>query len=883
MRWFAGCFLVLLLGLSGCRSRVATSESAPEDSTTRLGGSIDISLADWLKLPRAELAKLVEEWTVTVSKEQGAARDNIDSVQLLPQLHPPAPATVFVEARYSAETGFSQPPYLKQGEKDGAVALHLARYGDREAALKLADPADADLRARIDAYRTDKNYPVEWTRLTGLLLAHAQLRVANGEPEGATELVQLHRQLGSLLDPKAAAGPLGAALLPRGRQALTLAAAAWRQPRWNKKALAADIETALGDWGTVPDARPVLSTGAAQSEVVRLFDRPVNGRAVVAHTPPAVQRAVDLLDLPLPSEGVGSVVAFVDDRQSLTELLVIYRPKINELFPEPKHLALALAEHDYSGEAPAPHPGLDSQLWTGGGQSYQINVLTRGQVGGALVRVGKAGAPVVAVPFARDPRDFGAVNLDRSFEQNRLPLSPGQSGDALEVNDAKALEGIVQPAREYRLSAARLSREPNQDLLATLALLWAPDQDANALNRLALPLWAAYGPSRFESAEDSGGGRFLLTWENATTRLSLRLPFDEESPQLLIEDSRGPAALKERAEAAVQFDRRERQERLTAGKPRTRLSRSVSLSEHGIDNLKLNMTREQVQAALPGSRSVRVLPLADGVNILFLNEPPPTAAYWPRQLFIRFGADNRVAELRVRYQDGPHAPTKEAPGLFETLRKKAKSAPASLPAPWAGLWTDLHAAKPPIQHRWLDDTTCLTYQHDTGGSEVTLRDCPPDRPAGIELPPLAFCDRGVEGCSLGDTLTDVRKRWQVSKPLLASNGAEVLALPANSPYDVLLVWHEGDKVSRLIARHREPQKVTFEQLGAALQQAWAQNFDHLGYLRRRDGARGQVLQAYGWHDDQTRVRIFAQDTEDGTRLFTEWREWPVPAQTVAAK
>jgi hypothetical protein len=352
---------------------------------------------------------------------------------------------------------------------------------------------------------------------------------------------------------------------------------------------------------------------------------------------------------------------------------------------------------------------------------------------------------------------------------------------------------------------------------------------------------------------------------------------------LLVEDSRGRAALKQRAETAVQFDRREREQRLAEDKPRTRLSRSVALPEHGIDELRLSMTRQQVQAALPGSRSVRVLPLSDGVNILFTNEPPPTAAFWPRQLFIRFGSDNRVAELRVRYQDGPHAATKENPCLFEMLRKKAKSAPASLPASWAGLWTDLRTTKPPVQYRWLDDTTSLTYQHDTGGSEVTLRECPADKPTGIELPPLAFCDRGVVGCSLGDALADVRKRWQISKPLLAGNGAEVLTLPANSPYDVLLVWYEGNKVSRLIARHREPRTVNFEQIGAALQQAWAQNFDRLGYVRRRNGARGQVLQSYGWHDDQTRVRIFAQDTEDGTRLFTEWREWPIPVQTVAAK
>ena len=882
MRWIGGCFLVLLIGLVGCRSKVATSDAVPEDTTTHLGNSIDISLADWLKLPRAELAKLVEEWTETVKKEQGAARANIESVQLLPQLHPPAPATVFAEARYSAAVGFSLPPYLKEGQKDAAAALHLARYGDREAALKLADPADGNLQAKIDAFRSEKNYPVEWTQLTGLLLSHAQLKLANADPDGATELVVLHRQLRSILDGKVAAGPLGAALLARGKHALTLAATAWREPRWNKKALAGDIDAAVAEWGQVPDVQPALSTGTAQSEVVRLFGVTVNGRAVLARTPPTVQRALDLLDLPLAVEGATSVLAFLDDKQVLTELLVLYRPKINELAPEPKNLGLALVEHGYSVQESSSTPGVNSQTWTGGGLSYQIGILTRGDAGGAFVRIGRAGAPAAA-SFARSPRDFGAVNLDRSFEQNRLALAPAQSGNSLEVTDKNQLSGIVQPAAEFPISTALLRREAGEDLVAALALRWPPDQSLNALNRLALPLWADYGPSRIEGVEEAGGDRLVLTWEGPTTRIKLRLPFDESPSELLAEDSRGPSALKERAEAAAKLDRRERQERIAAGKPRTRLSRSLALTEHGIDGLRLGMTRQQVQTALPSSRSIRLLLIEGGVSVLFLNEPPPNATHWPRQLLIRFGADDRVAEIRVRYQNGPHAASKNNPGLLDTITKKPYGAPASLPSPWAGLWTDLPAGKSPLLLRWLDDITCLTYQHDKGGSEVVLRDCPPDSPLGVKLPPLAFCSRGVEGCLLGETPADLRKRWQVSKPLLTNNGAEVLVPPAGSPYDVLLVWYEGDKVSRLIGRHREPKTLKRDQIAEALQRAWAADFDRLGYLRRQDDARGQVLQAYNWHDDRTRVRIFAQETEDGIRLFTEWREWPIPAQTVASK
>ena len=806
---------------------------------------------------------------------------------LLPQLHPPVVAAVFAEAKFSPSAGFSLPPYLKEGQKDAAVALHLARFGDGEAALKLANDADKDLLARIAALRSERDYPIEWTRLVALVLQNAELKLANGELDGATELVQLHHQLRSLLDGKSASGAvsapqaLGAALLPRGRQALTLAAAAWREPRHNKTALAADIDAALAEWGATPDPVPGLNAGAKQSEVVALMGSEVQGRAVLAQTPVALQRTLDLLALPLPSEGVSAVAAFLDRKQSLTEVHVVYRAKINELFPEPQQLALPLVEHGFPSEKPASSPGLARENWNGGGLAYEVAVLTRGSVGGALVRVGsKSGEPSRTDVV---PRDFGAVNLDRSFEQNRVDLAPDQSGKSLEIKDAVALARITQPATKFALDAAVLKREADADLLARLTLRWPADQNSNALGQLVLPLWAAYGPAGLESAEEASGGLFTLTWQDETTRLRLRLPFEDKSPELVAEDSRGPSALKTRLEAAAAFDRRERQQRLAAGKPHERLARFVQLPSHGIDDLRLGMTREQVQAILPGARSLRVMALSDGFNVLFLNEPPVTATYWPRQLFVRFGSDNRVAEIRVRYQEGPHASGPKSPGLLDKLRAKPNGVPETLPASWVGLWTDVPTRKQPVFYRWLDDVTCLTYQRDRGGIEVTLRDCPLDQPQGVELPPLLFCGRGVEGCVLGDTQDELHKRWQVRKPLFASNGAEILVMPAKSPYEVLLVWYENDKVSRLIARHRDPKTLKEAEVAAALQQAWGADLDRLGFVRRQDGARGQVLQAYSYNDDRTRVRLFAQETREGIRLFTEWREWPIPAPTLASK
>jgi hypothetical protein len=91
---------------------------------------------------------------------------------------------------------------------------------------------------------------------------------------------------------------------------------------------------------------------------------------VLVNTPPAVQRTLDLLELPLAREGAASVLAFLDDKQALSELLVVYRPKINELTPEPKHLGLALLEHGYSVQESSSTPGVNSQTWTGG--AYRI-------------------------------------------------------------------------------------------------------------------------------------------------------------------------------------------------------------------------------------------------------------------------------------------------------------------------------------------------------------------------------------------------------------------------------------------------------------------------------------------------------------------------------
>jgi hypothetical protein len=239
--------LLAVVGLTGCGGQVGvTPDGTPARDAGRLGDKTDVSLAGWLKLSRPELAKLAAEWSDRVQKQQRHAAENPASVDLLPGLQPPASLPGFRDAAYSAAAGVSLPPYLPPNDKDAAVALHLARLGDREAARKLGGD---DVLQQAHAPRYDKDYPVEWTRLVGLAFQSAELELASGEVQGATDLVQMHRQLRDVLDAKAAAGPLGAALLPLGRRALLEAAAAWRAVKNKKPELAGDIDAALKQGG----------------------------------------------------------------------------------------------------------------------------------------------------------------------------------------------------------------------------------------------------------------------------------------------------------------------------------------------------------------------------------------------------------------------------------------------------------------------------------------------------------------------------------------------------------------------------------------------------------------------------------------------------------
>jgi hypothetical protein len=592
--------------------------------------------------------------------------------------------------------------------------------------------------------------------------------------------------------------------------------------------------------------------------------------------PAAVQRALDVLELPAPADGAQAVVAFFNGDDRLSELLVLYRGRAIQTYPEPTHLAHYLVNCGFEGAPPLMAAGLARQKYPGGGLTYETAVFSRGDAVGAFFRVGDGKEYVPNLP--PEARDFGAVHLDRTFEASRVQFAPDKPGPAVTLTGRAAVGRLKAPVADPAPATVTLQRENGYDLTASLRLAW-PELKPDAELKTALALWAAYGPARIEGVLDLDGDYLSLVWEDAVTRLTLRLPYDAKGPDFTAGDRRGGEALAARARDAERADQDARKARLDgrpgAGKPLERLDRWLHLKA-----VQLGMTRAEVVGALPKKAGVRRLDDdKDGskkdVSIVFTADPPGDAAFAARQMIFRFGPGDKLAEIRVRYQEWPGRADGAHPALLTAL-PGAAGAPQELPAPWDGLWPDLLLQEPkPALYRWFDDRTVLTVQRDGGGAEAVLRDWPADRTlakADDQLPPLLFCDRGAGGVFLGDGRAAVLAKFAAAKPM--DGGGFALAPAAGGPYDALAVWFDGDKVSRVVGRHAVKPGDAAD-AAAKLQDAWGRDFAKLGWPRRQDGAAAPVLQAVGWHDDRVRVRMLVQSDEDGLHLFTEWRAWPV--------
>jgi hypothetical protein len=413
-----------------------------------------------------------------------------------------------------------------------------------------------------------------------------------------------------------------------------------------------------------------------------------------------------------------------------------------------------------------------------------------------------------------------------------------------------------------------VQRARDHDVVQSLRLTWPLDLNNDAAGRLLAPLFAHLGPASAEGVEGTSLLRFR--WQDERTRVELHLPYDEKPPVLVVEDIQPASAGVERLRLARSRDEAERQQRLRDNQARRRLPRSPgTVNGLSLAGLKLGASRAEAKAALPRGKSYRVKEVPGGLSLLDLRPPFASEPHWANQVLVRFDARDQVSEVRVRYREGLAAGKKGT--LLARLSDVRNGAPEVLPSRWAGLWSDRPAREPaPVLYRWQDDVTVRTCEQDADGSEVVLR----DRSGPGESAPWRFLAQGLPGCALGDTRASVEAAWK--KPAAASGGASVYRQPATSAYQMVLVWYQADRVSRIVAVHRGDVGAEEKAVTGALKRAWGQHIDGLGAVRRQEGRRDPVLGAFFWHDDRTRVQVFVR-LEDGTgRLLTEWREWPVP-------
>jgi hypothetical protein len=840
--------MALIPALNGCGASDAGpdgkgTDSGPKHTAAAPAPDPGPPLTELLSRPRAELAALGESWAEKVRNQHIMVRQGQLPFTLLPDVRLPLAVPVWRQARYSANAGVSLPPYHPEGAHDSGLALHLARHGDAAAARKLADPADADTLAAVDRLRLERNYPAEWTRLAGLMLYHAQVRLATGAPEAVADLGRLHQEIRAALGEKAQASPLGAALLSSGREVLRQAATAWRKA--GEADLARDAEATVARWGAVPVLVPALAPGSPRAEAARLFGEAGKGRAIAAASP---LRALDVLGLPLPDGDAEDVVALFNGADQLAEVLIVYRTDVAKECIRPAQLAFFLHEREPGAEVLGVLP---QQRYRFFGCDCDVIFAPHNRTAGALVRIN--GGKAVTPPAL--PRDLGSVHLNRSFEQNRVRFAPGQSAAPLRVRGSAALAKLTLPVPSSALAEAVLDREPGADVAARLLVQFAPTDGRRSLAKVALPLWQAFGPAYLTAGKSPGDGFLALVWEDGRTRYALRLADEAEAPSLAVADQAEQAALSQRAERARAWDREERRGRLAAGKPLTRLPREL-------ERIGLGQSRAEVLEALPAGSSVVRRELPTGVLAIF-PEAPAGMRRLPRELFVGFDRNGRCAEVHVRYTDV----SPERPGGARQLLEELK---ARVGAPRLAA---LPANTPSVSARceWEDDLTFLRCDVDGAGVDVTLRDRGPG--ADQEARPVSYLARGPEGAVLGTSRDNLLQKWGVSRPPAA--GQPVVYAPPSGPYDAVLAWLDKGRVVRVVVRHRDPDGKGLDAMraGKAVADAWGSAVALLGWPRRQEPAPGGAVRAWANYDDVTSVRVYwQQNLGEAPRVYTEWKQ-----------
>jgi hypothetical protein len=830
-----------MLPLVGCSTRTAV-DVAPEDTVTRLPATTDINIKAWLDRSREELAQEAAEQTEVLQGLRDRLRSDPASAKLLPKLRLPVQGVVFAQAIFDPDRGFSIPPYL-QGEKDAAVAAHLAAFGDTQAAAKLgyAGPQAA------------RNYPVEWTQAVGAALAAAELRLSMGELQAAADLVHLHAALRELLDDAAKQSPLGTALLSAGKRTLSLAVRAYRDPKINLTAVASDVEEALNNWGETAAPRFLALDRAGLSAV---WSSPVQGAVAVA-SDADVARVMDLLQLALPADGVIAVAGFLDEKDRLATVQVAYRSGLDTLYPHPGDLAYRLEEQGLESGNEIQKDSMQRQMFSNPKLFVDV-VRTNGTpVLGAVVSV--AAVPgVVPARGSLNPRELGIVHLDRPFESCRVLIDPKLRADPLLISDPAVVERLCKPLPVPVASAAELEREG--DLVASVRFSWSAEMPREELGQLLAGLWKAYGCAIIEEPSEKQSAPLTLRWSLGSTQVQFHCTADDKGSVLVIRDATPKEKQGERAKAAHERDRQERAQRLAQGKAFVRLATGPGeINGYKVPGLKLGVSPKEAEAALPTGKDFRRTKLADGLSVL-LDTPMDKNPYTAKQVLIRY-TDEKVSEIRIRYLET------DAKSLKAKLEAEPQAGLGELvPADWLTVWAEDPEVEV-MKWRWLDDQTEKTYQRDSGGGEVIWRN------RNVSPTPWSFVLRGPGPVGLGADRETFLNTY--GTPPTTSDAATVFAMSDKSPYRLLLVWFEGDKANRIVAVHREgPKSRKPSDVKAALLKAWALNLHSLGIVRREDPAEGAIQGTLYWHDDTVRVQTTVVENDKGLQMMTEWRSLP---------
>lgn len=800
-----------------------------------------IDLAELLKLSREELAKRCDELEKTIRRQEQFRIEGNLKYTLLPNSRLPLVLPVFRDAAYSKDRGFSLPPYLKVDAHDSAVAFHVGRHGDIEAAEKLIEPGDEDTIKIIREGATDQLYPLEWTRLVALYLHSNQIALAMDNKDGAKNLLSLQKQLRTVLDDKAKHGPLGAALLSRGLGTLKQAAAAYKAIR--RDDIAAQIAAAIAALGDIPPSTILVPRNL--DSLASVFGNKAGPNAVIAFSS---GRVADLLNLNLPTTESDTCVAFTDDAKKTSEILFTFRPLLFE-FDTAQQFGEAL-DDTFAGRNEESPATLPRRVWDLGQGQLDLTLVPRHATLGAVARIQLPGVGRVA----ELPRDFGPVHLDRTFEMNRRLAAWTKKGATLTFTEQAALP-LGNPLKNRPVAEVVVDREPKTDLVNRIAFDFVENQKEPAAGNIARPLfWSAGRPALVLG---DVGSAIDFVWNDSKTRYRLRFPYArEKSISLEVVDASG-ADVDARLKNAIAKDAADRLERLQSKRP-------FSVVPRQLDGFKLGMSRAEFKKALPKSPQMIEREIPNGIMAALLGSPEPADAV-AREWFARF-SDDKLTEIRIRYVD-LHS---NKPGAF--LKKlealKQKVGPAETVSLTTASWADLPKRGNSALFSWQDDNTYLTCLQEPHGLELTLRDCPPELPLGQPQPPLDFLSRGTSAVKLGMPAAELMKLG--AQP--AEGGAFMLDGAAQDNHDVILAWVQNGKVDRILARNKNAMPLkTEEQASRTILEQWARDSRALGWPNRQDTL-NQRLQSLATRDDQTRFRLYWQNEANGLAIYSEWKD-----------